>query len=276
MKNTIIDFLVQFIISSLKLFSRTTRRKIIFYIAAKSLKLTHKTRKMAINNISNAMPWLNEEEVAQIVLSSYQTIAFGVMECFWLTDIKFKISCDDKTRRLLDSAGVSIATMHMSCYELAPFSIQQLTGSVATLSNIPTFIRSIKEVYRAANIKAIDKNQPHAFIDLLQAARDKHAICLHVDHYKSDVAVSFFNRKTMAPSGSAMLSSYSKAPLLLCYPILEKNGDYTLYIETISEKPVGSSKNEISLAMQKIYQRLETIILEYPNQWYWSYNRWRD
>nr|WP_177208087.1 lipid A biosynthesis acyltransferase [Pseudoalteromonas denitrificans] len=272
-----IDLSVRFLIKVLRLFTRAIRKKIAFFIAHKILKFSKKTRLRAISNISNAMPWLREEQVEKIAFSSYQTIVFGVMECFWLNDVDIDIECDEKTLELLNNpGGVSIATMHMSCYELVPFSVQQLTGAVTTLSKIPKFVKSAGEVYQDANINVIDKNQPNAFMKLLQASRKKQVICLHSDHYAKDVNVSFFNQKTGAPGGAAMLSAYSKVPLLLCYPILKSNGRYTVYLETIFAKSLDNSKESIAVGMQTIYDRFEKIILQYPEQWYWSYNRWRD
>jgi len=276
MKHHIIDFLIKLFIKILTCFSRSTRFKFASFIAPIILKLSKKTRLRAIANVTNAMPTLNKNQVYDIVIASYKTIVFGVLECFWLDEIEMDIECDENTLMLLNNAkGVSVATMHMSCYELAPFSIQKLIGSATTLSKIPTFFKSAADIYKNANIKVIDKHQPNAFFSLLQASRNNEAICLHADHYATDVDVCFFNQQTKAPSGTAMISAFNKVPLLLCYPVLNDNGRYTVYFETVVDTYIENTPQAIESAMQTIYQKFEAIITKHPSQWYWSYNRWK-
>lgn len=225
------------------------------------------------------MPELNKNQVEKLALTSYKNIVFGVFECFWLTELekKIQITCDEQTLELLHHTnGVSIATMHMSCYELAPFAIQKLLGSVTTLSKIPPFVQSAKACYQRANITVIDKNQPHALLALMTAARKKQAICLHADHYAKEVPISFFSQQTSAPSGAAMLSAYGKSPLLICYCILKEDGHYQVTLETLRSLPVEYNKPAIAQATQALYSRFEQIIRQHPEQWYWSYNRWRN
>jgi len=276
MKHQLANFLIKLIIRILRCFSRSARFKFASFIAPIILKLSKRTRLRAIANVTNAMVKLNQTQVYELVVASYTTIVFGVLECFWLDEIEMDIECDEDTLMLLNNdKGVSVATMHMSCYELAPFSIQKLIGSATTLSKIPTFIKSAANIYADANIKVINKNQPNAFFSLLQASRKNEAICLHADHYATDVDVCFFNQQTKAPSGTAMLSAYNKVPLLLCYPVLNDSGRYTVFFETVVDTHVENTPQAIESAMQTIYQKFEAIITKHPSQWYWSYNRWK-
>ncbi|WP_340679017.1 lysophospholipid acyltransferase family protein [Paraglaciecola sp.] len=277
MKYAFINLLIRAVIVTLRLFSRVTRQRVAFFIARMILRCSPKTRNRGIKNIINAIPSLTASEAKNMLFDSYQTIAFGVSECFWLSDIKIDIVCDEHTLALLNNVkGVSVATMHMSCFEAAPVAVEKLTGSVTTLSKIPAFLKFAEQVYQQANISVINTAEPNAFIKLLEVSRNYAAVCLHSDHYAKNVEVEFFNKTTGAPSGAAMVSAYNKVPLLLCYAILQGNGRYKVTIETISEQPVANSRVEITAAMQNIYQRFEQIILQYPEQWYWSYNRWRD
>lgn len=277
MKSKLAGILAKLLIKGLMSFSRASRFKFAEFIAPIILKVAKKTRNRAIKNVTNAMPELTSEQANNVVIQSYKNIVFGVLECFWLDEVEMDIECDEQTLMLLNnSKGVSVATMHMSCYELPPFSMQKLIGKATTLSKVPTFIDSAQDIYRKANINVIDKNQPNAFLKLLQASRNGDAICLHADHYATDVDVTFFQRPTKAPCGSVMISAYSKVPLLLCYSILNPNGRYTVYFETVVDSYVENTPTAIKKALQKVYQRFEHIILEHPNQWYWSYNRWKE
>lgn len=277
MKHYLLGQIISIVIWLLRQFPRDKRKLFATFCANLILKFAHKTRNRALANITNAMPNLSAAEAKSIVKISYQTIVFGVMECFWLDELPIDIECSESTLELLNSkCGVSIATMHMSCYELVPFAVQSLIGQATTLSKIPPFIKNATDIYHQANITVINKNQQHSLIKLLQTTKTNAAICLHADHYARDVDVTFFNRQTSAPSGPAAISAYSKSPLLIAYPILQSNNRYKVIIETLVDTHVGSTSGEINHAMQCIYHRFEEIISTNANQWYWSYNRWRE
>jgi len=272
----VINQLIQLLISVFKLFPRTGRRTFARGTAWLIFNLAKKTRLRAQANISRAMPYLNNHEVRLTAIDSYKNIVHGVLECFWLDELEFEFDIDEKTRAILNSGrGVSIATMHMGCYEIVPFAIQALTQRSSTLSNIPDFLHCAKKVYAQADIHCINKKESGAFLQLLKGIRQNRVVSLHSDHYADDMELNFFSQKTGAPCGAAMLSAYGKTPLLLSYGILLPNGKYKIYIETLSQEPVGPSKDSLQQAMKDIYRRFEHIILQYPEHWYWSYKRWR-
>ncbi|MBQ4860473.1 lysophospholipid acyltransferase family protein [Pseudoalteromonas sp. MMG013] len=278
MKHFIASNLITFIVFLLKLLKRDTRKSIVFWLAEKIIMGFEKTKYRALSNLRVAYPYNTDEENLRIAVRSYQNIAFGVVECFWLQELEQQIDivCDAQTLDILSrEGGVSIATMHTSCFELVPFAIQHLTGNVTTLSKIPKFLSKAKSIYHSANIDVIDKHDSNPIIALLKASRDNRAVCLHSDHYAQETPVSFFGCKTQAPTGAALISSYGKMPILMCYTVLKDNNRYDVVIERFVDGYVDNNKEEISLTMGKLYQRFEEVIYKHPEQWYWSYNRFR-
>lgn len=277
MKNSIISFFIFAIISILKLFSRKVRMKFAKSIASLIFNNAKKTRSRAVNNIMAALPHLTLEQADALAFDSYRNIVCGVLECFWLDELDIDIECDEETLELLHSEnGAAIATMHMSCYEIAPLAIGRLVGKVTTMSKIPSFVKSAEGIYKKSNISVINSREPNAFMQLLKAAKGQSVICLHADHFSTNVPVNFFSRETSAPSGIAMVSAFQKVPLLICYALLQKNGRYKVYLETVSAMQVENNTQAITEAMENIYLRFEAIIKTNPEQWYWSYNRWRN
>lgn len=275
-KNTIVNFFINMIIWLLTLFKRTTRQKFARIIAKLIFKNSIKTKKRALSNITLALPNLTKTQVEKLALESYENIVFGVLECFWLDELDIDIECDESTLQLLhNEKGAAIATMHMSCYEIAPIAIERLVGKVTTMSKIPSFVKSAADIYKKSNITVINAKEPNAFMQLLQAAKNKNMICLHTDHFSKNIPMIFFGRATSAPSGIAMVSAYQKVPLLICYALLQKNGRYKVVLETVNSGQVENNAQAITHAMDDIYQRFEKIIKAHPQQWYWSYNRWR-
>lgn len=275
-KHRAINALVMVIISSLKLLSREKRQGFAHGLAWVIFKVSRKTRVRAIANVCRALPELNGLDAERMAMQSYKNIVFGLFETFWLDKISFNFDIDSQSKTLLESGqALSVATMHMSCYEAVPFALQRLTNRSVTLSNIPPFLLSAQKLYQGLGITCFNKRDKASFLQLLTAIKRKQVISLHSDHYGKDVDVCFFKQQTKAPHGAAMLSAYGNAPLLIAYTVLDDNGSYKLIVRTISAQGIENQRSAIAQATQTIYQHFEQAILAYPEQWYWSYNRWR-
>lgn len=267
--------LVVFIVKGLTLLSRNNRRRIAFGLGYLIFSLSPKTRKRASVNLARAMPELADSDVKNLALRAYQHTVFGVFECFWLEQLDYRIACDELTADYLRSdQGAVIATLHMNCYELVPFVVQQQTGRSTTISNVPDHLGVALDVYQRAGIHCINKRHPLAFFKLIDAVRSGEAVCLHVDHYAQDVAVEFFGQKTLAPSGAALLSSIGNVPLILGHAVLKPDGTYLVTFKLI-DKLESVCKEKVERLTQQVYYQFEEIISQHPEQWYWSYNRWR-
>lgn len=255
---------------------RTTRKRFAHSVAKLIFTLSPKTRKRAIANVSQAFPFISQVEAEMLALNAYENIVFGVLECFWLSELPYEVHMTDDAKRIIDSGqGAVIATMHMACYEVVPYVVQKLTRRSATLSKIPSFIPDGLSVYQQNGIQCIDKKEEGAFLKLVSALKSAEIVSLHSDHYATDTQVRFFGRKTQAPCGAAMLSTLAKAPLLVAYGVLDHNDTYQVFFECVEPEYVQQQQNGVAWATREIYHRFEKIIMRFPEQWYWSYNRWR-
>ena len=271
-ENTIVMIIFLF-----KLGKRATRKKIAFVIARIIFNISPKTRKRSINNLRGAMPiQTSDDRIKYLAATAYQNIVFGVLENFWFEDLEYTFEMNNETKTIIASGvPLSIATMHLSCYEAVPFALQKLTGRVTTLSKVPKLATGLFSLYAKNGVCCVDTSQTGVFFDLLSKLTSNGVVCLHSDHFGVDTDVEFFQKKTGAPAGPVMLSAYAKTPLLIAYAVLEKNNTYTIHIETVSQYPIGQSPKAFQFAMQTIYRKFETIILKHPEQWCWFYKRWR-
>jgi lauroyl/myristoyl acyltransferase len=268
---------ITMIIFLFKLGNRATRKKIAFRIARIIFAISPKTRKRSINNLRGAMPsQTSDEKIQYLAATAYQNIVFGVLENFWFEDLEYTFEMNHETKAIIASGvPLSIATMHLSCYEAVPFALQKLTGRVTTLSKVPKLATGLFSLYAKNGVCCVDTSQAGVFFHLLSKLTSNGVVCLHSDHFGSDTDVEFFQKKTSAPAGPAMLSAYAKTPLLIAYAVLENNNTYTIHIKTVSQSPIGQSPRAFQFAMQTIYRQFETIILQHPEQWCWFYKRWR-
>jgi KDO2-lipid IV(A) lauroyltransferase len=285
--------LLKLALAGLTKLNRSRRKKLVKNIGKTILYFAKKTKLRAIKNISNAMPELSIKEATDLAFDAYGNCAYGVAESFWLTEVEPDIFCDEDTLRILQSGqGACIATMHLGCYEAVPLAVAKFAKQSVTLTNIPKFLADSMDFYSGVNITAINKNASNAFSELLKESGSNAYISLHCDLYANQAEVTFFGQETKAPAGIALLAKMSKKPLLLAYAIYQGDGQVQVFFETLYVNPnmtgqeasEQSNKREkvqiteptVEQIMSNIYQRFEQIIRQYPNQWYWSYNRWKN
>ena len=291
-KEKSVSKLLPLVLNGLVKLTRHRRRSLIKKIGRTILYFAKKTRLRAINNIVNAMPELSFKEATDLAFEAYANCAYGVAESFWLSDIEPEIFCDEDTLRILQSGqGACIATMHLGCYEAVPLAVAKFSTKSVTLTNIPSFLNDSMDFYSNVNITAINKKSENAFGELLKNSGNNAYISLHCDLYANQTDVTFFGQETKAPSGIVLLAKMSKKPLLLAYAIYLGDGQVQVFFETlyVNNYPAEETpsnlliKNRVEqeveptveIIMSNIYQRFEQIIRQYPNQWYWSYNRWK-
>ena len=255
--------------------SRRRRRALLVKIGRVVLFLSKKTKKRALANIQNALPSLTPKEAKQLAFNAFGNCAFGVSEAFWLNELEPDIFCDEETLSILQSGeGACIATMHLGCYEAVPVAIAKLSNNSITLSNIPTFVEEGLQFYSKAGITAINKKTPQAFMQLIKGAKENGYVSLHCDLWGNEIEVEFFKQKTKAPAGIALLSQMAKKPILIGYSIYDSQGNIQVFVETLYKHTCDSALLTEDI-MATIYRRFEQIIMQYPEQWYWSYKRWR-
>lgn len=250
------------------------RSGIARYIASLVFSVSKKTRVRATNNLRIAYPNLSDDELTTRAKQSFQNIAIGLFDCFWLPQLKLNIVFNDDNAREIVCGGKSacIATLHTTCFELAPFAVQKITSRSTTLSKIPNFLPQVKKIYDDVGINCINKQDGNSALKLLSAIKRGQVVTVHSDHYAEEVDVDFFQRKTKAPSGIVSLASVTNSPLLIAYTIRESVGTYSIHFESVCTMSRSFNINELC---QRLYSRFERIIRESPEQWYWSYNRWR-
>ena len=111
---------------------------------------------------------------------------------------------------------------------------------------------------------------PEAFPRLTKVVRDKQTVCLLADRdiQESGSPVSFFGAQTTLPSGPAVLSCRTGAPLL---PVsVSYQGDYVhcQIGEPRWPAKAGKFRDRVHSATQDVAEDLEKLITQAPEQWH--------
>jgi KDO2-lipid IV(A) lauroyltransferase len=82
----------------------------------------------------------------------------------------------------------------------------------------------------------------------------------------------FFNQDVPYILGAEKIARKMDYAVLFCNMTKESNGYYNIKFEVIDENPQNSKDGEIT---NKFIKRLEEKIIEEPNSYLWSHNRWK-
>ncbi|MET1256192.1 lysophospholipid acyltransferase family protein [Aliikangiella maris] len=269
-------FFIRLIIKTIHWLNEPKRMQVAQSIIGFIFKRSGKTFNRTVNNIQQAMPDSVHQQAEQLAIKSYQQIAYGVLEMFWLNELAVEVVCSSEVSEIIhQQRGAVIATLHMNCYDVVPLAVQKISGRSTTLSKIPQFYPQAIQIYQDVGIRCINKSDKNVIFQLVSEAKNGQLVSLHADHYATDVAIEFFNRATRAASGVALISAMAQVPLLLGYAVKQGEGKYQVILEVLQAQPLARDISQIEQAIKQMYQRFEKIILQYPEQWYWSYNRWR-
>lgn len=275
-KLRLLQFAIDVFIGTLKIFPRQQRQTLLSGISRLIFRFAERTRVRCLENIARANPNMSTQEIAALAKKSYANIVLGVTETFWLEDIDLQVHFGEGVEDILrQSKPVVVAAMHMGCCEAVPLAVEQVTSRSTTLSNIPKNMPFASELYKNVGIKVIDRNKKNSFFDVLKAARSGEVVSLHSDFHGTEVELEFFGHKTGAPAGIATLSALANASVLIAYSVYDEDATCHVYFELFSEAPASKAKEQMYDMVRQMYKRYEEIIRQHPDNWYWSYNRFR-
>ncbi len=237
-------------------------------------------RILTIDNIRNAFPEKNMEEVIKIAKESYKTMGKMVMTSIYLKEITSSgntvVENEELMREVCNEAekAVIIVSLHLGGFE---------AGSV--MGNIRKFYAVFRNQKNRKLNELMNRWRTEGGLNpiplkdsgmLNEVLNSKSLIALASDHHASDVEIEYFGRKTTAVSGPVLLSLKYKVPLVLSYSIFDGN-----ILKIVNKKVFRIEKKEnlkatVKYNMQMIYNEFEEIIRKYPDQYMWQHRRWRD
>ena len=266
--------------------------KIIGYKAASSLgeKIGiligpfFRSQKKIENNLKNSNIGFNDLERKKIIKNMWGNYGRILAEYPFLKNFKnntFKKYIEIEGLNYLDeikknNKKVVFISGHFNNFELMAMYLENSGLDIAAiyrpLNNI--FLNGIMEKIRLNHIckKQIKKGKSGTR-ELLQLFKDGYSIALMIDQRVSEgVKSKLFNRSALTTTIPAQLVKKYSVDVVPVY-IERKSG---IYFKMHINKPIFFDENksleEITDRLNKI---LEEMILQNPDQWIWSHDRWK-
>ena len=243
-----------------------------------------RSKKIIYNNIKRALPGINENNLKNIENSMWNNYGRIFAEYIFLKDFRYgKLASNVQIegQEILNdikenNKQVIFISGHLSNFELMAMFIEKsginLSAIYRPLNNI--FLNGIMENIRK---KYICKNQIQKGLvglkKLLKFKKKNYSTALMIDQRVSEGILSpLFNEKALTTTIPAQLAKKFNIPIVPVY--IERIGDLKFKI-TINQ-PLSFSQNTSHQEItDNLNQILEKFILNKPENWIWSHNRWK-
>lgn len=242
-----------------------------------------KLRRVALKNLSFAMPQLSADEHRRIVDGVFESLARLLVALARFPSIdRSNVSewigyegLEHYEGAKREGRGVLIATAHLGNWELSAFAHALLTEPmhvmVRPLDN--PLLDAIIERRRALSGNHLI-NKRDAARAIIKALRSNQAVGVLIDQNTAadeGVFIDFFGKLACANSGFVKLAHRSQAPVIPGFALWDRNARrYVLRFY-----PRVAMTGDVERDTQRLHSTIEEIIREYPDQWMWIHRRWK-
>ena len=261
--------------------------KISSYIGGKLFQFIgpiFRSKKLIQKNIIRAFPDIDEINLNKITTSMWNNYGRVFAEYMFIKKFRYQKQNENiiiEGREILkdikkNNQKVVFISGHFSNFELMAMEIEKVGINLAAiyrpLNNI--FLNFIMEKIRK---KYICQNQIKKGIggvkELLKLYKKGYSTALMIDQRVSEgIKATFFNEEAFTTTIPAQLVKKFNTPVV---PIFIERFD-NIKFKMIVHKPLIFSDNvSIEDITLKLNQILEKMILENPEEWIWSHNRWK-
>ncbi len=245
-------------------------------------------KKLVLNNLRNAFPEKNEEEIRTIALGSFRNLFTAYFEILYLDkltaeQIRQYISFPEinKFKEYLHSGkGLIILTGHYANWELCAFAVPVLVPEKYTIvvqkqrnPYINEFMSSMRSRF-GTKLVVMER----ALRESLRALANNETVALIADQSgpESGIYANFFGRPASTHQGPVVFQLRSGAPMVMMMLIREGLEKFRIEIEEIDTTNLKGTDDE---KMKELTQRHVTVLEKYirlhPDQWLWMHKRWK-
>jgi Kdo2-lipid IVA lauroyltransferase/acyltransferase len=233
--------------------------------------MRHPRTETARRNLKRAFPDSSDGEIDDILGQMWGSLGRTTAEYAYL----------DAIFELKELEGPAVCfTAHMANWELLPVAAAAYGLNITALfrpPNNPFISRRVLAARRTAMGHLVPSKAGAAWA-LADIMREGGKVGVLVDqYYKSGVPVTFFGRPTLANPLVARLVRQFDCPVYPARCIRLPGGRFRIELQDRIDIPRDKNgKVDIAGLTGKVNDVVETWVREYPGQWLWLHNRWRD
>ncbi len=247
-------------------------------------RLSRKHRERALRNLELAFPAMSPAEriaLSKLVFEHFGRIAADFMASGQLTKEELDRSCEIVGLEHLRSAqsvgkGVLLITGHFGNWERAAAWMSSRgykLGVVARDTSESATNELLQRLRSASGTDVISRGNSTRRI--LEKLRRNEMVAILPDQNSGEAYLPFFGKLAGTVLGPGVLHERTGAPVIPAWCVWLGPGRYRIMIEpALTSQPGFSIKGEGM--MRSINDALERIIRQYPEQWLWFHDRWKN
>ncbi len=246
-------------------------------------------RKVALENLQTA---LGEEkpkrELGTIAKRAFQNLGMMAIEFFRIPkleteDFKKKVSVEglEEALRLLEKKkGVLLLIGHFGNWELMGLMSKVIGNPIMVIAKPMKKNRWVDEwitkIRNAAGLEVI--SNVNASRKVMKALSQNRVVGILIDQRakrSEGIWADFFGKKAPTTPGLAILAMKTGAPVLPVFMVRNGFQNHRLLIKKPLELiRTGHLKKDVEANTQLFNDTLESMIRQYPDQWFWVHRRW--
>jgi len=247
-------------------------------------------REVAIQNLHIAFGHVKtEEQIRSIAKKSFQNLGMTAVEFLRIPkmtveNFKEKVApegMESFLKKVVErEKGILVLLSHLGNWEMMGLMSKVLGEPVVVLARPVKKNRWLDgfvfEVRKAAGLEVIPSEK--AGKKVIRALSQNRIVGILIDQRakrSEGVWVDFFGRKAPTTPALAVLAMRTGVPVLPVFMIRNEHGRHHLLVkEFLQLVDTGDIKKDVETNTQIINDTLESVIRQYPDQWFWVHRRW--
>ncbi len=245
--------------------------------------LARRERRVALANLDLAFgAALTPARRSAIARSAFQSFALLVLDLFWFSRrtearVRRHVHMDPSMRAVFEPGAVVVVSGHLGNWEALGLAVglsRVTICSVATPVANPAVDQLLIDVRELTGQRIVPRQG--ALRVLLQVIRQQGKVALLLDQNtlpeEGGTFVSFFGLPVAVSRAAATICARSRAPVCLTWCLADGRGSYTGHGLCVAPDDPAVKREGLT---QHLTRLLEQRIREHPEQWLWSYKRWK-
>jgi len=252
--------------------------------------LDREHRSVALQNLDLAFGReKSKEELRAIARKTFQHLGMTAVEFFRIPEMdldtfrkKVTIEGLENVRELLDNRkkGVLLLLSHLGNWELMGFLSKVLGYPISVIARPvkknPWVDRLVSEIRGKTGLEVIFTEK--ASRKVIQALSRNRLVGILIDQRakrSEGVWVDFFGKKAPTTPALAVLAMRTGVPVVPVFMVRDGFERHRVLIQ----KPLelvqsGDVTKDVETNTQRITQTLESVVRQFPDQWFWVHRRW--
>jgi Kdo2-lipid IVA lauroyltransferase/acyltransferase len=245
-------------------------------------------RRIAVANLRRAFPDLTEEDRMRIARRSFENFGVNFIELLLIPFVpkeEYAGRFPLEGRHIVDEAlalkrGIIALVFHFANWEIMGVAGEIIGREIVVLARpmkrharLNRFINSLRystglrilpNAETAMEVMRLLKEE--AVVAILSDQREKRSRAVYVEFFGEDVPTN---------KGTAMIAMKTKAPVIPCHLVRQGFLRYrVVFGEQLPMERKGDLNGLIASNTRTINAVLESIIRQYPDEWFWVHRRW--